>query len=508
MMHRIAALLLCCICTTPAFAGDAKGKTVLDVWDVAHLGDGKAGYVHTSARELDIDGTKVIETTVELRLTVKRFSDIVELRADTGTIETTDGKVVGVFLKQFLGKELEKHIRGTVVGKQIKLTLNGTTPLKPAPWNSDVVGLYKQEFLFKDRDLQAGSKFTYMSFEPLINRVLKTEVIVKGQRELVLKGSNEKKKLLLVEVVPEKVEYKSGDKMESLQLPVKRMWLDENLVPAKTETEIPGMGPIITYRTTKAVATAPSPPAQLIDLGFSQLVRLKNRINFPHDTTAAVYRISIKGDENVATTFSRDERQQVKNVRGNSFELHVKAIKGSSGSGTGKEPDGEFLQSSYFITSDDPRVKQLARQAVGAETDPWKKALLIERWVKRNMTFTNDESLATAEHVARTLQGDCTEYAMLTAAMCRAEGVPSRTAIGLIYAEVKGAPCFGFHMWTEVWVKGHWVGIDATLGKGFVGAAHLKITDHSWHDERTAAPIFPIVRVVGRVAIDVLSAEN
>ena len=56
------------------------------------------------------------------------------------------------------------------------------------------------------------------------------------------------------------------------------------------------------------------------------------------------------------------------------------------------------------------------------------------------MESQNHESLATADHVAKTLEGDCTEYAMLTAAMCRAEGVPSRTAMGLVYADIKNAP--------------------------------------------------------------------
>ena len=63
------------------------------------------------------------------------------------------------------------------------------------------------------------------------------------------------------------------------------------------------------------------------------------------------------------------------------------------------------------------------------------------------------EALAPADHVARTLEGDCTEYAMLMAAMCRAEGVPSKTAIGLIYADTKTGPALGFHMWTEVWLR-------------------------------------------------------
>ncbi len=120
------------------------------------------------------------------------------------------------------------------------------------------------------------------------------------------------------------------------------------------------------------------------------------------------------------------------------------------------------------------------------------------------MTSENDQALAPADQVARTLKGDCTEYAMLTAAMCRAAGVPSKTALGLIYADVREGPVFAFHMWTEVWVRGQWVGIDATLGKGYVGATHLKITDHSWHNEQSLTPLLPVVRAVGKLSVEVL----
>ena len=97
---------------------------------------------------------------------------------------------------------------------------------------------------------------------------------------------------------------------------------------------------------------------------------------------------------------------------------------------------------------------------------------------------------------------------MLTAAMCRAEGIPSRTAIGLVYADVERGPVMAFHMWTEVWVEGQWRPLDATLGRGYVGATHLKITDHSWYDTRTMTPLLPVVRVLGKVSIQVVSVDG
>ncbi len=47
-------------------------------------------------------------------------------------------------------------------------------------------------------------------------------------------------------------------------------------------------------------------------------------------------------------------------------------------------------------------------------------------------------------------------------------------------------------MWTEVYVKGQWLGLDATLGQGSIGPGHLKITDHSWHEIRDFKPLLPV----------------
>jgi len=142
---------------------------------------------------------------------------------------------------------------------------------------------------------------------------------------------------------------------------------------------------------------------------------------------------------------------------------------------------------------------------VGSETDPWRKALRIESWVHGDMhKQTHPEAFAPADQVARTLEGDCTEYAMLTAAMCRAAGVPARAAVGLVYVDSVRGPAFGFHMWTEVWVRGGWMPVDATLGRGYVGATHLKIADHSWADTRSLTPLLPAMRLVGKAAVAVV----
>ncbi len=116
-------------------------------------------------------------------------------------------------------------------------------------------------------------------------------------------------------------------------------------------------------------------------------------------------------------------------------------------------------------------------------------------------------SLEPAGDVARQLRGDCRQYALLTAALCRAEGIPARTAVGLLYVEKGRRPMMGFHMWTEVQIDGQWLGLDGTLGLGGVSAAHVKIADHSWHDTQSLTPLLPAHRILGKIGITVLNTE-
>jgi hypothetical protein len=481
-----------------ATAGEQNEKLVLDLWDVAYLSGGRAGYIHTEVREVKKDEQSSFVTTASLNLKIKRNNTPIELRMDTGTQESADGAVLGVFMRQYLGQNKKLTIVGRVKGKQLELTLDENKPLQPAPWNDKVVGLYRQQMLFKDRNVKPGDEFSYLSFEPSINLVVNTHVKIKDWESVELFGGQIQKKLLRVEVTPEKI--------ENVQLPTLVSWLDERFEAIRSEVDIPGLGVMTLYRSTKAGALAPGNLASVTDIGIGQLVRLTKPIANPYAAKKAAYLIRIKGDAEPETAFVTGERQTVKNVQKDTFELHVDAK--AAGKPVGKKEADEFLQSSYFINSNDALVKNLAARAVGNEKDPWKKVLRIENWVHDNMRGRNHEAMATADHVARTLEGDCSEYAMLMAAMCRAAGIPSRTAVGLIYANVNGqGPCFSFHMWTEVLVDDTWHGVDATLGQGYVGATHLKITDHSWNETRSLTPLLPVIRVLGKISVEVLEVE-
>jgi hypothetical protein len=293
----------------------------------------------------------------------------------------------------------------------------------------------------------------------------------------------------------------------TVSLPAMTAWLDKEYQAERSAMEVPGLGKLTLYRSTReqALQGGTGSAAKVQDIGLSQLVRLNKKINRPYDVESAVYKITLKGDDDPSSASAQDDRQTVKNLKGNTFELHVKAPRKLKAVEEPAPAKDEFLKACYFLNSDDKLVKQHATAAVGNEKDPLRKALRIEKWVHDNMTNKNfTEAFATASQVARTKEGDCTEHAVLAAAMCRAAGVPSRTAFGLVYVDTDKGPNMGFHMWAEVYVNGQWVPIDATLGRGFVGATHLKISDHSWAKTESLTPLLPVVRVVGKVQIEVM----
>ena len=80
--------------------------------------------------------------------------------------------------------------------------------------------------------------------------------------------------------------------------------------------------------------------------------------------------------------------------------------------------------------------------------------------------------------VARSRQGDCSEHAVLAAAMCRAVGLPAQVVNGLLYVEnydrAGGRKVFAPHAWFRVLIDGKWIDYDAAW-QGF-DAGHIALT--------------------------------
>jgi transglutaminase-like putative cysteine protease len=62
-------------------------------------------------------------------------------------------------------------------------------------------------------------------------------------------------------------------------------------------------------------------------------------------------------------------------------------------------------------------------------------------------------------------------------------------------------------MWVEAYFDGRWVPLDATLGHGGIGAAHLKIAHSNLQGASMYSSFLPVVQVVGRLKIEVIGVE-
>lgn len=114
-----------------------------------------------------------------------------------------------------------------------------------------------------------------------------------------------------------------------------------------------------------------------------------------------------------------------------------------------------------------------AREIVGRETDPDKRARLLFDWLVEEMTFvpggTEDQS-ATATAISR--RGDCGQYSRLFAAMCRSLGIPARTGTA---AWLDGSR----HRFAEFWLPPFgWVPVDPSSAQALTpGRSILDETD-------------------------------
>lgn len=120
-----------------------------------------------------------------------------------------------------------------------------------------------------------------------------------------------------------------------------------------------------------------------------------------------------------------------------------------------------YLRPDRYIQSAHPAIQAIADslRASGSsgEAETLALARRIAAWVNDHIEAKNfSQGFASAVDALAAREGDCTEHAVLTAALLRASGIPARVAAGLAYSN---GSLVG-HMWTEAYV-GRWITLDA-----------------------------------------------
>ncbi len=472
-----------------------------DIWEAVYLDGHHVGHQHRTFREIKINNQVLVESTIELDMSFQRNRQPVRLHTIHATHESPSGKLRSFILQEGVGSSQRLYRKGRVDGQHLIWTtqMGSRAPSeKKLPWKEQALGLYAQEAVLSQRK-QNDKQFLIHRFEPVFDTILPVKITILQPEETQLLQS-EKKKLVKTEWQLEGVTEQDA--------PPEWVWINEQGECLKRQIRLSLLGEMICYRTTEPIAKRSTGLAQL-DIGRNTSFPLERALPQPQRLTTATYRATLIGFDDISKAFPSDSFQTVRSIGEQQVEIRVMGwqrpmAKTVFGSTEPLAPPREYLTSNDWLTADHALVKQLTQQAVGLERDAWQKALRIERWVQRNMQgFQTTEGFATAAEVAQKLSGDCKGHAVLAAAMCRAAGVPSRIAIGLVYVPREKA--MGFHMWLEVWIEGQWIGLDPTQGLGGVGADHIKITDHHLNDQSSFAPMMSVARLVGKMQLEVIS---
>ena len=464
----------------------------LEAWEVYYIQGSKVGYGHTSERMVQKDGQLFLESTTLNYLALKRYGQKITQTLRLETIELPTGELVR-FRSELSQGSVPVVTEGRLAGNRLVITTTtaGKTVGSELPWQESSQGFFAAEQSLKRDPMQPGEVRLLQVLIPIFNQVAKLTLTAGDYESTEILGQQQE--LLRID---------SSVDLSGI-VPMKTVnWTNREGVTLKSF--IPSIGQT-SYRVSRTVALAPDIAGATFDLGDFSTVRIEGEFPRPHDTQEVVYRVRLR-DEDPSQVFATCLSQSIESIDDRTARIVVRAIDpkspksldGDHAAGTSPED----LQPNSLIQSDDARVVEMAFSIRPQVQEPWQVACQLEKLVRDKMRSQDfSQAFATAAEVAETLQGDCTEHAVLLAALCRAREIPARVAMGLVYYPQETG--FAYHMWSEVWMEDRWVPLDATLGRGGIGAAHLKLGDSNLHGAEAYAAFLPVFQVLGRLSIDI-----
>jgi hypothetical protein len=217
-------------------------------------------------------------------------------------------------------------------------------------------------------------------------------------------------------------------------------------------------------------ALAALPAGTSVDLASATLIRPEGEIDAPRSTRKVSLLVQGRSLEAVPS----DENQTVtKTDDGYKVDIHPTEMSNAPYPVAANGQEG-FLKQSLLLSSDAPRMQNLAARLTKGKTTLLSAARAIHDFVQTTMVPNAGMGvLRNAEEVLDRKEGVCRDYAVLTTTLLRSAKIPARLVGGMVFAD--GA--FYYHAWSEAWDGENWVGIDSTLPEFRISAAHLKLSD-------------------------------
>jgi len=490
VLAGMAALAVASVC-------GAQGPEPLEEnWYALYLTGQKAGYQHEVIVEEPGADAPHYRTEIHTEFALMRAAMPMRFVVDTMVREDAEGRVTA-FRQAIRGPMSftnEGHVEDGEMAIKIQAGGAVTTARVPA---HDGLGPWALRCLQKRMGHEPGTTYEAKAFVPdSPGTPVGLTVTVTGQEDVQV-----------YEVT--KRLHRADSRIDILPGLTSSEWFDDSGTVWLAKAALPGNLVLESRKATKALATAPDDPADILAASF---IRPDKAIPRPRELGRLRMLLKPLAGDADGLGLQSGPFQQVEPTD----EGLVVTLTRAAGTpdlsyklpyeGTEHAP---LQRPNVWMESDNEVIRQMAREAVGDETDALAAARRIERYVREAITV-KDLSLgfATAVEAAEQKAGDCTEHAVLAAAMARAAGMPSRVVGGLVYADllpgVQGGG-FGYHMWAEVFV-GEWLPVDAALGGH--DATHLALVRSGLNGPDDLFAISAaICRFFGAVAVEVLETE-
>lgn len=497
---RVTIVLWAVLGTTAPLASVRAAEDSTESWQVIHIANQRIGYQYGRERVELRDKKKIVVTTSDSHFSIKRFGQELKMSASLRLEETESGDLLRFSFEMKNPPIQNTMTEGVVNGDQLELTstLAGRTDKRRVAWEADAKSPAYPDRWLREHPLKPSESKSFKIYVPEFAKTSQVHFAADDFRPIKLLDGKEAS-LLRVKVTFSAIPQNNS-----------RQYVDAAWQTKLSEVEMLGLV-ARSYEVSRDVALQAIAGEEL-DLAVNTLVRIDPPILDAHRKKKIVYRISMK-EESPEPFFVVGGTQQIKRLvekdsKDHSIELTVTTKPIPPINSRVVKAEDKFLAPTRFLQTRDPAVMDHAERAAAGETDPSRVATRMEKYVRDKITKKNfSTAMASAAEVAQRMEGDCTEHAVLLAAMLRAKKIPSRVAAGLVYVDSMNS--FGGHMWTEAFLAGEWIPLDATLGRAGIGPAHLKM-DESALNEDAPLPVstfLPAYQALGKLKIEVLKVE-
>jgi len=487
-------------------------------WFVVTLQDQPCGYMHALLRTVGDE----VHSDSQIQIEMRRGKAVVKINVDQNYRETPDGRPLGFKSVTSLGT-IPEVLRGTIEGDQIKLVTKqfGVEHKESYPFDPEIRFAWGQLLAQRRHGLKPDDTYTVKTYEPSLKRngPLEVTFAVHDKEPIEVLG---KKRMLTRITTSLKIERaaKQGGGAKSLPLPAEGMqvdsdsWVDDEMNPIVTTVNL-GFARIKMYKTSKADALKRGAPPEMF---LTTIIPVNRRIG--PTATRVKLRLRLKdGVRDRLPTLPETSMQHFERISDREGILTVRrldwdAIRKAVSSQNNDPQMRQYLSASAVCDAGDSRIRRLSRRAVRGQKTPAEKADALRKFVTDYITDKNlDVGFATASEVARNRSGDCTEHGVLLAALARAAGLPARGVTGLVEVPAGMAPAgdasaFGFHMWTQVYIDGQWVDIDAAMRQTDCQANHIAISLVPLGNEGLMNTAVSLIPLLGQLDIKVLDVQR